>query len=275
MEFKEYPKITRLDKVQMHITQKIHGTNAAVCVYNVGTEEAPEWKVHAQSRTRIITPLSDNYGFAAFVSENAQEMIEKLGPGIHYGEWAGIGINSGEGLKEKIFVLFDHWRYPADRPLPPKTVVVPVLYSGELQLGKIEECLADLKANGSKLSPGFMRPEGIVITIGGARYKAVFEAEETGWKKSDKVKVVREDVNVDHLLQPIRLEKLISKDERYIKEYPKSLSTLAQDYLKDMLEEGQLEGQSENQVNSLKKKLYPWLKFMVNDKGYVSGREAT
>lgn len=275
MEFKEYSKIPRLDKILMHITQKIHGTNAAVCVYNVGTEEAPEYKVHAQSRTRIITPLSDNYGFAAFVSENAQEMIEKLGPGIHYGEWAGPGINSGEGLKEKTFILFDHWRYPADRPLPPKTVVVPVLYSGELKAGKIEECQEDLKANGSKLVPGFMRPEGIVVTIGGARYKCVFEAEETGWRKPDKVKTVYEEVDVSDLLQPIRLEKLISKDERYVTEYPKSLANLARDYLKDMLEEGQLEGRSENAVKTLKSKLYPWLKFMINDKGYVSGRDST
>lgn len=41
MDFKEFPKISRLDNARMLVTQKIHGSNAAVAIYNVGTEEEP------------------------------------------------------------------------------------------------------------------------------------------------------------------------------------------------------------------------------------------
>src|SRR5690242_770744 len=60
--FQAWPKIPRLFR-RFIITEKIDGTNAAVVV----TEDG---EVLAQSRTRFITPDSDNFGFAAWVKEH-------------------------------------------------------------------------------------------------------------------------------------------------------------------------------------------------------------
>ena len=51
-------------------TVKLHGTNAGVCYNDV----ADLW---AQSRSNIITPQNDNYGFAFFV-ESKKEAFVKL-----------------------------------------------------------------------------------------------------------------------------------------------------------------------------------------------------
>jgi hypothetical protein len=256
MEFKAFPKIERIGKVNMAITQKIHGTNAQVFIY---PDESGTLQLLCGSRTRWIYPGDDNYGFAAHVHAHKEEFIRKLGPGQHFGEWAGLGINSGEGLDEKVFVLFDFWKYPPERELPPKTTVVPVLYQGPMDLGVIETVMAELKANGSRLAPGFMRPEGVVITAMGTRYKKVFDAEETAWKKGDEKYAAKKQaerdanfVDYSHLLQPIRLEKLLSRDERYIKNFPKSLKDIANDYFDDLIAEGQITG-SEGEINGIRK----------------------
>lgn len=92
-------------------TVKIHGTNAGI-----GWDGEQLW---AQSRTRIITPESDNYGFAAWVYANKKAIIDTLAewrcivgtytPLLVYGEWAGKGINSGAAICEldKKFYCFD------------------------------------------------------------------------------------------------------------------------------------------------------------------------
>lgn len=251
-EFKAFSKIERIGKAVMSITQKIHGTNAQIFIY----EENGVLELLVGSRTRWIYPGDDNYGFAQFVHANKAEFIEKLGPGLHYGEWAGPGINSGEGLTEKTFVLFDFWKYPPERPLPPQTKVVPVLYHGVLDASKIDEVMADLKATGSKLASGFMRPEGIVVTIGGARYKKVFEAEETKWRGSDgqkqKLRDLASQIDYSHLLQPIRLEKLLSRDERYVRDFPQSLPDIVKDYFADLIAEGQIPG-SPDEIKAVRK----------------------
>lgn len=276
MEFKAFEKINRLNKVEMQITQKIHGTNAQVfiierqsnLIFKDGVEQIDPlvtevdgkfYELRCGSRTRWIYPGDDNYGFAAFVDQHKEEFIRKLGVGQHFGEWAGLGINSGEGLDKKVFVLFDFWKYPPERELPPGCVVVPVLYRGTFDIGKIEEVMNDLKANGSKLSPGFMRPEGVVINTMGCRFKKVFEAEETQWKKGDeKAKAIKEEqsnialTQFGHLFQPIRMEKLLSRDEKYIREFPASLPTLCKDYVEDLISEGQIVG-DEGYVKSVRK----------------------
>lgn len=238
MEFKAFPKIERIGNLFMTITQKIHGSNAQIVI----TEDG---QIQAGSRNRWISVGDDNYGFASFVEENKTDLIDKLGVGQHFGEWAGPGINSGEGLPEKRFILFDVRRYPPARPLPERVMVVPTLYQGMADFGAIESTMNDLKTNGSKLVPGFMRPEGVVIELGGVRYKKVFVAEETNWKKADKVKVNIEGLDVSHLLQPVRMEKLISRDENYIKEYPSSLPILCKAYVQDLVDEGQLTGDAD------------------------------
>jgi len=243
MEFKSFGEIKRWSPLKMTITQKLHGSNGQITVF---TNENGELDVRAGSRTRFIFPgpNTDNYGFAQFVQDNKAEIIEKLGEGTHYGEWIGSGINSGEGVKEKMFVLFNHNR-PYPLGLPPRIALVPVLYEGEpknVQL-VIEEVMEDLKRGGSLLVPGFMRTEGIVIELNGQRRKLVFEAEDTGWKGTSKVKVRKDftqSVDYTYLCQLIRLEKLLSRDEVYIREYPKSLGSIVKDYMADLEKEGQL-----------------------------------
>ncbi len=271
MEFKSFEKIPRFSRVNMQVTQKIHGTNAAIVIHKFeGDPTSLElgsayqivddtwYQVKCQSRNKFIIPGDDNYGFAAFVFANVTEFIEKLGPGVHYGEWAGPGINSGEGLKEKTFVLFDFWKYPPERTLPPQTKVVPLLYDGPFDQFHLDTLLLVLKNQGSRLVPGFMRPEGVVVRVLGQRLKLVFEAEETQWKRPDKSYIPKKEkvpFQYDHLLQPIRLEKLLSRDENYLKDYPASLPKICQDYVKDLIDEGHQIVGDDDQVEATKKAL--------------------
>jgi len=228
MTFQPFNKINHLNKLEMIITQKIHGTNAQVTV--------ADGQVICGSRTRFITPEDDNFGFAKFVHDNKEAFIA-LGDGTYHGEWAGPGINSGEGLTEKTFVMFDFWLLEG-KTLPPQCALVPVLCRHTLDTNKINEVMQELKTGGSKLVEGFMKPEGIVITVMNTRFKMVFDAEEVAWKKAKKIKIAQA-TNYDHFLQPLRLEKLLSKDERYKKNFPESLPGLCNDYFDDMISEGQ------------------------------------
>jgi hypothetical protein len=258
MEFKAFPKIEQIGKAgDMHITQKIHGSNACVVIYEVDTSGISTKVLFCQSRNRIITPEDDNYGFATFVYANKEEFFDKLGVGYHYGEWAGPGINSGEGLTQKTFVLFDHWKFPPERPLPSGCAVVPVLYHGKMDLDQVNLCMEDLKNNGSKLVPGFLSVEGVVVSLAGTRYKKVFQAEETQWKKegSRQKKLTREkqtSLDVSHLFQPVRLEKLLSRDSKYIETYPESLPLICKDYVQDLMDEGQIVG-TEDEIKAIRK----------------------
>lgn len=249
IEFVAFPKIKKVDAIFMSITQKIHGSNSAIHIF----KQDAETSVRCQSRNRFVTPDDDNFGFAAFVEENKAEIIEKLGLGLHFGEWAGPGINSSEGLKEKTFVLFDFYKFPPGRPLPPRTMVVPVLYQGRLDHSQINTVMEDLKTNGSKLVPGVMRPEGIVVSIGGVPYKKVFSPEETQWTSKKKPKTTTKvSQNFDHLLQTQRLAKLLSKDSAFLENYPSTLSTIVKEYIIDLEEEGQITG-TVDEIKSIKK----------------------
>lgn len=260
MEFKSFSDIEKFKGVNLHITQKIHGSNAQILIY---TKEDGTTDLMCGSRNRWVTPEQDNYGFAAFVNNYKQEFIDKLGLGRHYGEWAGPGINSGEGLTEKHFILFDTHKNPPEKPLPPNTKVIPILYGGKFIEGKIEEVMEDLKTNGSKLVPNFMRPEGIVISILGQRFKKVFTAEETAWTKSSKPKLPRTPKGeVNHLLQPIRLEKLLSRDSLYIEQYPNNLPQICKDYVADLEKENQFIG-TEDEIKAAKKTLGREIFFFV------------
>jgi hypothetical protein len=265
-EFKQFNKIPRLDSGYMEITQKIHGSNAQICIYE---DENNVFQLYTACRIRIITPGDDNYGFAKFVYDNREEFINKLGVGTHFGEWAGPGINSGEGLKEKTFVLFN-WRKFSNYELPRNTRVVPLLYNGRLSTETVEQVFENLKTNGSFLVPGYMKPEGIVVSISGHLYKKVFDPEEVAWTKCDtKIRVPRETIDVSHLLQPLRLEKLLSKDERYLVEYPSSLPKIASDYVADLIEENQIAG-NDNEIKGMKKalgsQLYNFIKTSVQNR---------
>src|SRR5687768_207065 len=84
--FQPFPKIARFSR-EIVITEKIDGTNAQVFIDESGN-------VIAGSRSRWITPQDDNFGFAKWVAENRIDLLG-LGPGRHYGEWWGLGVQRG------------------------------------------------------------------------------------------------------------------------------------------------------------------------------------
>jgi hypothetical protein len=121
---------------------------------------------------------SDNFGFARWGTEHAEELIAGLGEGRHYGEWWGPGIQRRYGVKEKTFSLFNTKRWGEDRPACCS--VVPVLYEGLFTEWAVNDVLVKLKDEGSLASPGFMRPEGIVIwhTASRTLFKKTIENDE-------------------------------------------------------------------------------------------------
>lgn len=153
--FESFPKISRLSGLSCVITEKIDGTNAQVFISNDGD-------VLAGSRNRWVTPEDDNYGFASWVETNEQD-LRQLGPGRHFGEWWGSGIQRRYGLNEKRFSLFNTGRWSTERP--SCCGVVPVLYAGLFSMDAIQETLGRLKETGSIAAPGFMDPEGVVVFI--------------------------------------------------------------------------------------------------------------
>jgi len=164
--FEAWPKIARLNR-GMVITEKIDGTNAAVIV----TEDG---QVGAQSRNRLITPESDNYGFAGWVSRNSDALASTLGPGRHFGEWWGSGIQSGYGLTngDKRFSLFNTFRWDNERDnldMVAGLGVVPILASEDFTTEVVERVVDSLRVNGSVVAPGFMKPEGVVVFLSAAR----------------------------------------------------------------------------------------------------------
>lgn len=153
-EFRAWPSISRLSR-DMIITEKLDGTNAQVCVEEDGT-------VLAGSRTRWITPENDNAGFARWVKEHEDELRVGLGPGEHFGEWWGPGIQRRYSIPEKRFSLFNVHRW-TDDVRPACCHVVPILYTGLFDTGKVDAVLLELATTGSVASPGFMTPEGIIV----------------------------------------------------------------------------------------------------------------
>lgn len=169
-DFEEFPKIPRL-KRDIIITEKIDGTNAQVFIAEDGT-------MRFGSRSRWITPEDDNYGFARWATEHADGLRE-LGPGRHFGEWWGAGIQRRYGLTEKRFSLFNAGRWTAET-VPSCCHVVPILYQGKFNTDSVEMTLAALRENGSAAAPGFMRPEGVIVYVAAARsyFKVTLEKDD-------------------------------------------------------------------------------------------------
>jgi hypothetical protein len=264
-DFKAFHKILHINKMYMSITQKIHGSNAQI---NITKQPYDLWRVQAGSRTRWLSPDDDNYGFCKWVMANQQELIEKLGEGRHYGEWAGPGINTGEGLSEKNFIIFNYRRFQ-DKELPQNVLRVPVLYTGRISLEKINEVMAELKETGSRLVPGYMKPEGIVVEFDGTFYKNVFDDEEVQWNRKEKTIHDRVDMpDISYLLQPLRLEKLLSRDEAYLRNYPESLKTICSEYFKDLEAENQFNATDADdlkmQRKALGREIFYFVKSFIN-----------
>jgi hypothetical protein len=120
MEFQPWPKIPSLATYLATATEedlnelnqpltlsvKIHGTNAAF-----RTDGKEIW---CQSRTRIITPMNDNAGFAQWIEGHKSwildyyHMNDYCGVVTIFGEFAGRGIQKKVGVSEmeKFFYIF-------------------------------------------------------------------------------------------------------------------------------------------------------------------------
>jgi hypothetical protein len=173
-EFMEFPKIARFSR-DVIVTEKIDGTNACIFIGEDG-------EFLTGSRTRWITPEADNYGFSRWAHDHKADLLT-LGHGRHFGEWWGSGCQRDYNLPkgEKRFSLFNvlrwclHGQMPQQIPtadprivktqevLPPCVGLVPVLWRGRFDDLDLDAVLAELRANGSKAAPGFMRPEGVVV----------------------------------------------------------------------------------------------------------------
>jgi len=195
--FEPFPKMPRLNR-ECVITEKIDGTNAQIYIMEKDSPQffADGWGANliwpndrmailAGSRTRGICPgkTTDNYGFAGWVQQNGEE-LSKLGPGRHFGEWWGQGIQRGYGLSEKRFSLFNAGRFSVlprchENDCDPSAAVpgvvdsvtgntincchvVPTLYTGPFRTSAVESMLLHLR-DGSIAAPGFPDPEGIIV----------------------------------------------------------------------------------------------------------------
>jgi hypothetical protein len=197
MEFVPFPKIPRL-KRKITVTEKIDGTNASIYIRHAVVEGLvtplelgidtpvtfPDGNVgylRAGSRRRWLpnsaTTKDDNFGFGAWVYQNAHELA-KLGEGHHFGEWWGAGIQRRYGLAEKRFSLFNVRRWGAHNPPPACCSVVPVLAQGPW--GVEESALGALRHFGSVAAPGFMDPEGVVVWHGASKsyFKVTLDKDE-------------------------------------------------------------------------------------------------
>ena len=217
LKFQPFPKMARLSRDCL-ITEKIDGTNASIYIYDpILNTEAEEgftsasdkdgkvWNIKAGSRTRWITPANDNFGFAQWVWDHANELV-KLGAGMHFGEWWGSGIQRGYGYTngERFFSLFNASRWVEhDKPTyvienqnpkaepkftekaPACCKVVPILdrclfdatYDG---VPVVDAALRDLKRYGSAAAPNYMNPEGVVVyhVAGNVGFKKTIDNDE-------------------------------------------------------------------------------------------------
>lgn len=185
MLFEPFPKIGRL-KRDCLVTEKIDGSNAQVAI--VPDAESGEGYtayvggnfIFAGSRNRWLQPgkSTDNFGFAGWVKDNADE-LSKLGPGRHYGEWWGLGIQRGYGLTERRFSLFNPYRWK-DAVRPACCGVVPILYQGVFDSAAIDAAITSLETGGSHAKHGFMKPEGIIVWHSATKtyFKRLLENDE-------------------------------------------------------------------------------------------------
>lgn len=210
MEFQKYPKTPRLRR-NVIVTEKLDGTNAQIFIESIPLTKSALLEIEtdlnclaaqishesnqvltmrAGSRSRWVTPENDNFGFAGWVSSNAVDLF-KLGPGRHFGEWWGQGIQRGYGLKEKRFSLFNVSRWysknaevlfhdanPAE--FAPKCChIVPIMASAPLEEA-VSFSLDRLRESGSYAAPGFMKPEGINVyhTAANMSFKVTLENDD-------------------------------------------------------------------------------------------------
>lgn len=200
--FTPYGKTPRLNR-PIVVTEKIDGTNAGIRIVKDRWINPALWDelrivdslsvggtaytIYTQSRNRIITPnrdgqSTDNAGFSAWVYEHAETLVRALGPGMHFGEWYGNGIQRGYGLDEKRFALFNPDRDPdllqGARAEGCAIETVPVLYRGRFDQDAIVREVELLAERGSVVAgaEGF-KAEGVIVyhTASRVAYKVMCE----------------------------------------------------------------------------------------------------
>ena len=172
MDFQPFRKVPRLSR-ECTITEKIDGTNA--CVFN---GENGEFLV--AKRSAWITPEDDNHGFAKWAYAHHDELVT-LGPGYHFGEWWGKGINKRYPMvAEKTFSLFNVHKWADAAVRPPCCSVVPTLWTGLFTSEAVEAVIQSLRATGSVAAPGCMNPEGVMVYhhAANAYFKKTLERDE-------------------------------------------------------------------------------------------------
>jgi hypothetical protein len=191
--FAPWPKIPRLLR-EICVTEKIDGTNASISITRYSAtgpgmavailpmaDSEDHLVIRAASRTRWLhADTHDNFGWAAWVRSNAEELTQ-LGEGNHFGEWWGAGIQRGYDRPGRTFSLFNAGRWCRHNTPPqprwgidPRVIklqehapaccsVVPVLYRGEFSMDVIDETLSMLERDGSAAAPGFANAEGVIV----------------------------------------------------------------------------------------------------------------
>lgn len=152
MEFQTFGKIERYEKAHVTITEKIDGTNACIAIDEDGN-------MTLQSRNRIITVDDDNYGFAQWATKANTDgaLASFFGPGRHYGEWWGVGIQRGYGTAARYFSPFNTGLFNQDRDDYPEHVTpLPVMWKGMLTTlnAGVDSVMEALATNGSHTLPG-------------------------------------------------------------------------------------------------------------------------
>jgi hypothetical protein len=163
LEFAKFSSIGRLYR-DVTITEKIDGMNACIVIVELNGEdlylnavahvkampfnsfEPRSFAVGVQSRKQFLSLDNDIQGLAAWVLEHAQELVQALGPGYHYGEYWGKNIQRSYHQKRNWFSLFNTKRWSKDNVGHiDGLLTVPVLYSGpyadwvnEIQLHRLE-----------------------------------------------------------------------------------------------------------------------------------------
>ncbi len=195
MEFEAFPKLPRLNRSCI-VTEKIDGSNAAIIFSE--SDNLGRYQMRTQSRKRLIEPGKDTdlAGFAGWVTENRDVLFNLLGPGRHFGEWYGAGIQRGYGLDHKRFALFNVARWQdsfeqvetkaaatVTKPLflgEHAIHTVPWLRSMEFSTGMINALVRELAIRGTQI-PGATGPaEGVVVWHNAARqmFKVTVENDE-------------------------------------------------------------------------------------------------
>lgn len=170
--FEPFKKIPRLFR-HCIVTEKLDGTNVQIYIDNA-------YNLLAGSRNRWLSTdvkSNDHYDFARWCELNRDELIT-LGPGRHYGEWWGCGINRGYDLSERRFSLFNTSRVAG--AVPKCCSVVPVLSEGDFSTIEVSYTLCMLQQCGSRAAPGYMEPEGIVVyhTASNQYFKVTLENDD-------------------------------------------------------------------------------------------------